>query len=201
MLPSTIGILAAIATGLGSGNYKELTKLGPRKSAWLNTFTPVAKFVCDHNKVPYQACVTQAALESGWGLSAPNNNFYGIKINNTDYAKYNTIADGIQAYCNAIKNNQFFKPALDNYNNNIAYDTVSDNTVIFLIWIWAAGYAENEDYVKRSIGVMNLIYRVTGNEDFDASLTTDQAEMINYLLKFSYGSSRRNTMSNIYTSQ
>lgn len=192
-----MSVVLAAAVGAAAsalaGKPKKLKNIGKAKKAWLDAFIADSKLICSKNNIPFQVCVTQAALESGWGSKAPGFNYFGIKgsgdagtqffigteiLNGVKvkkkmgYAKFSSIAAGIQGYCNVMNNNDRFKPAVKNF---------SDDPVDFFIWIWSAGYATSKDYVASCLGVMSVIYRATGDESFNVSPSKSRKSLINKL--------------------
>lgn len=202
MEPITTGIVAAAVASAVAGKPKKLKNIGKAKKGWLDKFIVDAKEICATNSVPFQVCVTQAALESGWGAKAPGFNYFGIKgagdagsstFASTEYvkgqkkvltmkfAKFSSMKAGVQGYCNVMKNNPLFKPATDNFSND---------PVDFFIWIWSHGYATLPDYVARCVGVMSVIYRATGNEEFNIKYPKDKMKLV-AKLREKEGSARR----------
>jgi flagellar protein FlgJ len=198
VVAAAVGAAVAAVTG----KPKKLKNIGKAKKLWLDSFTASAKIVCEKNKIPFQVCVTQAALESGWGAKAPGFNYFGIKGSGdagTQYftatevvkgvkvkmkmgfAKFSSIDAGIQGYCNVMNNNQRFKPAVENF---------SDDPVGFFIWIWSAGYATHPDYVNTCLGVMSVIYRATGDESFNVKISKARLKILG-ALKSKKNSSQR----------
>lgn len=186
----------AIATAVGGGTAavvgkpKKLKNIGKTKKEWLDNFIVAAKQVCKDNNIPFQVCVAQAALESGWGLHAPGYNYFGIKgagsagsqqfvssevINNAKvklkmtFAKYNSMADGIAGYCKAMNNNKLFAPGPKNF---------STDPVKYITWLWSSGYATAPNYISTVIGVISTIYRATGDEDFNVVTSPEMKKVI-----------------------
>jgi flagellum-specific peptidoglycan hydrolase FlgJ len=201
-LPLIVPILIAATTGATVHTPKKLKNIGVKKKSWLDSFMATAKVICKKNGVPYQMCVTQAALESGWGEKAPKFNHFGIKGEGSagfssatgkefvggqyvskvmKFAAYSSLEDAIQSYCNAMKDNPKFKYATENFSNDLNK---------FIIWIWGKGYATSPDYVYTFFGVMSVIYRATGNEDFNKQLTAADKLMIKKLRGKVAGSKR-----------
>lgn len=48
-------------------------------TAFVNTYAPAARNIAARTGVPVLVMLAQAALESGWGKSAPSFNFFGVK--------------------------------------------------------------------------------------------------------------------------
>lgn len=202
MVAALIPVIAAVATGALAHKPKKLKNIGEKKKSWLDSFTATAKPICEKNGIPYQMCVAQAALESGWGAKAPKFNHFGIKGSGSagtqkftakefkggkyitkemSFAAYNSLDDAIQAYCNAMKNNPKFKYATEAFSSDLSR---------FATWIWGRGYATDPDYVFTALGVISVIYRATGNEDFNQKLTPEVLSIVNKLKKKEAGSQR-----------
>lgn len=197
-----VGAVAAGMAAVAAGKPRKLKNIGAKKKAWLDAFTPVAKEICTANKVPFQVCVTQAALESGWGSKAGGFNYFGIKgsgdagtqefvsseylkgslvSKKMNFAKFSSMAAGIQGYCNVMTKNPRFSKASELFPN----DPVS-----FFIWIWSAGYATSPSYVSTCIGVISVLYRATGNEDYHVVATKEQRSIISKLVATKPGKTR-----------
>lgn len=195
-------VVAAATTGAIANKPKQLKNIGERKKKWLDEFSATAKDICAKNGVPYQMCVTQAALESGWGAAAPHYNHFGIKGAGTagsvllqgkeyiggkyvpmtmKFAAYNSLADAIQGYCDAVKANPKFKYANEHFSNDLAK---------YIMWIWGNGYATAPDYVNTFFGVMSVIYRATGNEDFNIKLSKQDLSLLSKLKAKTAGKQR-----------
>jgi len=193
IVPVVAAIVSTVASGVAVHTPKKLKNIGTAKKAWLDSFTAAAKPICKANGVPYQMCVAQAALESGWGAHAPGFNHFGIKGSGSagslllaghefiggkkiakkmSFAAYKTLDDAIQGYCHAMKNNPRFKYATEAF---------PDNFEKFTTWIWGNGYATAPDYVYTLIGVASVIYRATGNEDFNIKPSSGLSSIIKKL--------------------
>lgn len=187
MDPVIAAVMASVVIGSSTYEHKAFVKLGNEKYTWLKTFSAASQQVCNNPiapfivAVPYQICVTQAVLESGWGQHAPFYNHFGIK-NGIPYAKYNSLGDGILGYCNAMSRNRLWNKSIANFSNQPAK---------FMIYVWACGYADNDEYVSKLINIMRLIYRLTSNEDFNIILAPDEVSLVNKLKKQKYGANRR----------
>ena len=197
-----IAAAAAAVAAATAGKPKKLKNIGAKKKAWLDKFTPVAKEICKANGVPFQVCVTQAALESGWGEKAAGFNYFGIKgsgdagtqefvsseflkgqtvSKKMHFAKFSSMAAGIQGYCNVMTKNPRFSKASELFPT----DPVS-----FFIWIWSAGYATSPSYVSTCIGVISVLYRATGDEDYNVVATKAQRAIIAKLVGTKPGKTR-----------
>jgi flagellum-specific peptidoglycan hydrolase FlgJ len=202
MVAPLVPVVAALATGALAHKPKKLKNIGEKKKSWLDSFTAAAKPICEKNGIPYQMCVAQAALESGWGAKAPKFNHFGIKGSGSagtqtfkskefkggqyvakemNFAAYKSLEDAIQAYCDAMKNNPKFKYATEKFSTDFNK---------FATWIWGKGYATDPNYVLTLLGVINVVYRATGNEDFNQKLTPEILKVVNQLKKKEAGTQR-----------
>lgn len=114
--------------------------------------------------IPYEAILAQAALESGWGQSAPGHNYFGIKKwksgpsthtgtteevdgqlvgTSADWQAYDSDAAGFDGYGDFIVSNSNYRTALQYPNDPHQY----------LVEIKNAGYATNSDYVDQTWGL------------------------------------------------
>lgn len=199
MLPIIIAAAVGAAATPVVHKPKTLKNIGVKKKTWLDSFIASAKPICEKNGVPYQMCVAQAALESGWGAAAPRFNHFGIKGSGTagsqsfsskeflkgqwvqktmKFAAYASLDDAIQAYCTAMKNNPNFKYATEHFGDNIGK---------FASWIWGKGYATAPTYVHTVFGVIRTIYNATGNEDFNMKMDPAIAKIVGKLQKVDAG--------------
>jgi flagellum-specific peptidoglycan hydrolase FlgJ len=185
--PFAMAAISALIAGLLSHKPITIKRLGESKQIWLDDSIPVIKSVCELNDIPYQVCVAQAALESGWGQYAYGNNLFGMKGSgdagsNGAYAKYSSQDKSIQSYCDAIKNNQFWSWI------PVKYDT---NPQKYAIALWGSSYAPGKNYVPMLFSVMGTIYRATGNYEFNIKLSKDDRKLIDKISQVDMGSRRR----------
>jgi flagellum-specific peptidoglycan hydrolase FlgJ len=202
-IPLAVAVVAGTGAAVAIGKPKKLKNIGATKKAWLDSFIIAAKQVSMENNIPFQVCVAQAALESGWGKAAPGYNYFGIKGSGSNgsqqfvssevlngkkfekkmtFARYKSIADGIAGYCKAMNTNKLFAPASKNF---------SSDPVKYITWLWSSGYATGPNYILTVIGVMSVIYRATGNEDFNIVVSSDMKKLISKL-KSAKANQRRN---------
>lgn len=187
-MTAATAIAAAIATAVAVHSPKRIKKLAPAKQVWLETTLPIIKEVCTENEIPYQVCMAQAALESGWGQHARGNNLFGMKGSGTDgkhddgYAKYLSQKDSINSYCKAIRTNQFWSWIVPKYANDPQK---------YAIALWGSSYAPSVNYVPTVFSVMGTIYRATGNADFDIDLSKSDRSMISRIGSLEMGEGRR----------
>lgn len=187
-MTTATAIAAAIATAVAVHSPKRIKKLAPAKQMWLESTLPQIKEVCSENKIPYQVCMAQAALESGWGQHARGNNLFGMKGSGTDgkyddgYAKYLSQKDSINSYCNAIRKNQFWSWIVPKYENDPQK---------YAIALWGSSYAPSIEYVPMVFSVMGTVYRATRNEDFNIHLSKHDRSLISKIGKPHMGEDRR----------
>ena len=184
--PVALGVATALV-----GRAVARKKLSAAKMAWLDTFVPLAKEVCAQYGVPYQVCVAQAALESGWGAKAPGFNYFGLKGGGTEgsqkfkthedangplvtqsFARFANMRDGIEGYCKAMQKGGYDKNG-QRGAFAIAMKRFPKDPAKFITWVWSQGYAPGLTYPAIIIGVMRTVYRATGNEDFNLKMTLE----------------------------
>lgn len=137
--------------------------------------TKYAKYALEAGKkynIPPEAILTQAVLESGWGASVPNYNFFGIKAwsgcrsgattaTSEDYGNglvaetatwcaYDNEQDGYNSYGIFIRNNS-------RYDNSIAYRA---DPYKYLETIWKDGYATDPKYLDKVYPILDGIIAV-----------------------------------------
>lgn len=71
------GTAAAALTGASQGTAP--VKIGQSQTEFVNAITPTALEVSRQTGIDPRIIISQAALESAWGKSAPGNNLFGIK--------------------------------------------------------------------------------------------------------------------------
>jgi len=93
----------------------------PNQQNFFNQMWPLAVSASTRTGVPAQVIFAQSALETGWGRSAPQNNYFGIKgaggsqqtreyINgrwvtiNDSFRGYGSMADSVDGYVDFINN-------------------------------------------------------------------------------------------------
>lgn len=121
--------------------------------------------------------IAMSILESGWGINAIGNNYFGIKGKGhwkttrewdgnkfitikAEFQKYNSLAKGIQAHSNLLHN--------DNYNIGVATDYKEAIKMIF-----AGGYATDPSYIFKLNHIIDKyeLYRLDEAKDlFDKYL-------------------------------
>jgi flagellar protein FlgJ len=111
-----------------------------RPEEFVKELYPKARPICQKNTIPTVGCLAQAALETGWGESHPNHNWFGIKpwrkdqpISNQktteeldgkpgleevvgEFVQYQSFEDSVEGYCAFIRGNRRYKEALGYLN-------------------------------------------------------------------------------------
>lgn len=95
---------------------------GRQQQAFYDRMFPLAQTASRQTGIPAEVIFAQSALETGWGRSAPNNNYFGIKgpgalqttrEQNRDgtwvtirdsFRGYSSMADSVQGYVDFINN-------------------------------------------------------------------------------------------------
>ncbi len=185
--PFMVAAITSMIAGLASYKPVTIKKIGSEKQAWLDSSIPFIKEVCEQYEIPYQVCVAQAALESGWGQYAYGNNLFGMKGkgdagSNGAYAKYSSQSKSIEEYCSAIRKNQFWSWIIPEY-------TFSPQR--YAIALWGSSYAPGKNYVPMIFSVIGTIYRSTGNPEFNLSLSAEDKKLISKISQVDMGSERR----------
>ena len=131
------------------------------KDDFLAHMTPIAKEVAAELGISHRVVLAQAALESGWGQSVKNNNFFGIKshgksggakvithevidgqrVKITDsFRQYETPEDSIRGYGDFLRSNKRYKGFLQ---------AGVDNEEAQLQALQASGYATDPAYADK----------------------------------------------------
>lgn len=143
-------------------------------AAWLSEVMPHAQAAADDLGVPVEGILAQAALESGWGRSAPSvgNNVFGIKADtrwdgptvshNTvevrdgvavreraSFRAYDSMAESFQDFVSFLRANPRYQPVLDG-----AKDVAS-----FAQGLQRAGYATDPEYASK---IQRIASNITG---------------------------------------
>ncbi len=91
--------------------------------------------------IPYQVCVAQSCLETGFGTSdlvARSFNAFGLRKNG-EYVKFSSLRDSFMGYGTRLTTNKIYKKAFE----------YKDDPARFLEEVKAAGYAEDPGYVGK----------------------------------------------------
>ena len=147
---------------LGESNYQsgpQQSKLSGTKEEFVGAIMPAAIEAAERTGVDPRIIVAQAALETGWGQSAPGNNFFGIKshgqeggqeltttevidgksVTVTDsFRRYENAAASVDGYANFLLNNQRYQPMME-----------AEGLEAQLVALGESGYATDPDYAEK----------------------------------------------------
>ncbi|WP_432560241.1 glucosaminidase domain-containing protein [Granulicoccus sp. GXG6511] len=139
---------------------------------FLATIAPFAKEGRERFGVPASVAMAQAVQETGWGRSAPGNNYFGVKCHNqspgpvpfecqdletgewengrrvqiTDrFRSYASMRDSVLDYGNFLVSNSRYRPAF----------TVNGDPAAFARALQRAGYATDPAYADSLIAIMD----------------------------------------------
>src|ERR1035437_5917057 len=151
-----------------------------------NTFGQFAKNSEAQTGVPFLVTLSQAALESGWGKSAPQNNFFGIKANSSWTGKTQSLATKEVVNGKTITVQALFRAYdtpeesfIDHGNfltQNSRYSPAFDTTTTkdFIQAIANAGYATDPLYSDK----LNKIVDMLSGNDLIASILHNVGDTI-----------------------
>lgn len=140
-----------------------------------NKYSVVAIDVAGRYGLPADVVLTQAGAESGWGVYAYGNNFFGIKADSSWkgerqelwtkefiggqyvrvkswFRKYASVEASFEDYCKFIRGNKRYSRAVADY-------AVKGDSVLYIRQIAAAGYATAPDYATKLINTLNSVLR------------------------------------------
>lgn len=153
--PVTDRVASAHSTGAAPGKFS-----GSRQE-FIDMLLPAAMEASQRTGIDPRIIVAQAAQETGWGRSAPGNNFFGIKshgqgggqalktheyingnrVNVTDnFRTFADPADSVRGYADFILNNPRYKPLMAAQGLDAQLEALQ-----------ASGYATDPNY-SRSVG-------------------------------------------------
>lgn len=160
-----------------------------KKIAWFNRALPAAINVKAHWGVPIAVTLAQGALESGWGLTAPGNVFFGVKgkssegksVTITTHENYSgqstKIKDSFRAY-------DTLEQSADDYGRFLATNrryagafAYRNDPEKFIKAVALAGYATDPAYEKKILGII----RANGLKDYDTPEFATSAVYLNAL--------------------
>ncbi len=136
-----------------------------RQREFFNRVFPEAQRASRETGIPAEVIFAQAALETGWGRSVPNNNYFGIKgsgqaqttreyINgkwvtiSDAFRGYSSLSDSISGYISFITN-----PNSTRWTNARSSKTVEEAARA----LQSGGYATDPNYADKLIGIANSI--------------------------------------------
>ena len=141
---------------------------GPRQEQFIREIWPHAQMASAKTGVMPEIIVAQAALESGWGKSAPNNNYFGIKgpggtqttreyINGQwvtiqdSFRGYGSLAESVQGYADFITRNPRY--------GTLRVTPTFEGQVKAL---QESGYATDPNYGSKIKGIAETVRSVVG---------------------------------------
>ena len=141
--------------------------------------TELAKKIEAQYGIPWLVTYGQATLETGYGRSAPNNNYFWIKGNSGWTFKTTEIIDGKEVQTNAsFRGYSSMEESFEDYarllSTNSRYQNAfqyKDNPELFLQTIIEAWYATDTTYVEK-------IKKIWGNYDRIQSFKIETPEII-----------------------
>lgn len=138
---------------------------------FLATMAPFAREARERFGVPASVALAQASQETGWGRSAPGNNYFGVKCHkqppgpvrfechqlttgewengrrievNDNFRTYASMRDSVLDYANFLRTNSRYAPAF----------AVASNADAFARALQQAGYATDPAYADSLIAIM-----------------------------------------------
>lgn len=133
------------------------------KQDFIDTMLPYAQAAAERLGIDPYIIISQAALETGWGKHAPNNNYFGIKgkggtFKTTEYVGgkpvtindsfkgYRTMEDSVNGYADFILNNKRYADAIGLTDARKYINTIA-----------GAGYATDPEYANRVYAIYSGI--------------------------------------------
>jgi len=154
----------------------------------------VARNVARNSGIPVAVMVAQSAIETGFGKSAPGNNYFGMKGSGTagsnflmtreemtpgeemstkqNFAAYQKISDSFENYAELISGNERYSYATQAY---------SMDPEKFIIYIWGKGYATDSRYPLSVVAASKQIADSTGDRSLMMQLDDDEENLVDYL--------------------
>lgn len=135
------------------------------KASFVSAFTPLAQQQSAATGIAPEVILAQAGLETGWGNSAPQNNFFGIKGSGGASLATQEVVNG--QTINTTANFQGYQSSTDSFNG---YSTFINNNPRFsnvagaggiaqqAQAIQAAGYATDPNYASKITSIANGIH-------------------------------------------
>lgn len=172
----------------------QTSEVTPDKQSFLASLTPAAQEVSQQTGVDPRIILAQAALETGWGKSAPGNNYFGIKSHgkpggNTlattevvngqpvqetaSFRGYADPSESVRDYGNFLQSNPRYKPMLSAQGMDAQIAALGQS-----------GYATDPDYAAKIRSIAGGLPQLgTNSPDQDtASLATAQPAALNRTL-------------------
>lgn len=163
------GARPAASGGGGGGSAPRDFKMGGNQEAFVAAMMPHALRVAEQTGLDPRLIIAQAAQETGWGRSAPGNNYFGIKshgkaggntmatnevINgktvriNDSFRGYGSMGESVDGYGEFMRKNPRYKPML-----------AAGNLDGQLSALGRSGYATDPNY-SRSVGAIARAIRL-----------------------------------------
>lgn len=145
------------------------------KANFVDTFMPLAESAAAELGIDPRIIVAQAALESGWGKSAPNNNYFGIKSHgrglganlatnevidgktvrvNDSFRTYQSPEESIKGYVQFLKENPRYREMLQ-----------ADGLEAQIAALGRSGYATDPKYAQKITSIVEQMGTTTSNRD------------------------------------
>jgi flagellum-specific peptidoglycan hydrolase FlgJ len=145
--------------GGGGGGKPSTAGMPASKAAFIDKAWPLAVKASQQTGVAPEVILAQAGLESNWGRSAPNNNYFGIKgkggsfqtqefVNgrmvtmNQSFAGYGSMEESFQGYADFINRNKRY--AALKQGGSLEAQTAA---------LQASGYATDPNYGGKVLGI------------------------------------------------
>ena len=152
-----------------------MAKPNNQQIAFVNTVRPYAETVGKELGIDPDFIIAQAGLESGWGKSAPGNNFFGIKADKSwkgnanslstreveggkditkqqNFRAYESPEDSFRDFGNFLTKNPRYAQVLKSGNDHEAYAT----------GLQKAGYATDPNYANGVMATINSVKMAQG---------------------------------------
>ena len=143
------------------------TNLDGSKEDFIGALMPAAQAAAEQTGIDPRIIVAQAALESGWGKSAPGNNFFGIKshgqsggqnLNTTEVINGETVQinDSFRQYGSADESVQGYAEFMmenPRYRDMMAAEGLEAQVAA----LGASGYATDPDYAAKILQIASSL--------------------------------------------
>jgi len=158
--------------------------LTQKQQQFIDSIWPQAVIAGKRTGVDPSIIVGQAALETGWGKSAPNNNYFGIKgpggnqttkeflngkwVTITDsFRGYGSMADSVKGYADFITSNP-------RYSDFMGAKTIAEQ----LVELQGSGYATDPSYGKKVGSIADTVRGYVGQATSDVKAIGEKVASI-----------------------
>jgi len=158
--------------------------LTAKQKSFIDSIWPQAVEASKRTGVDPSIIVGQSALETGWGKSAPNNNYFGIKgpggnqqtkeflngkwVTITDsFRGYSSMADSVKGYADFITSNP-------RYRDFMGAKTIEQQ----LSELQQSGYATDPNYAKKVGSIADTVKGYIGQASNDVKAIGDKVAAI-----------------------